>query len=320
MHVIEILKNRKKTLISLEITPPEKGRSIEEIFQSVEILKKYNPAFINVTYHQQQIVYEEIGSEIKKVPRRKKPGTIGICAALAHKYNIETVPHIICGGFNKYETEDALIDLNYLGLSNLFALRGDPPAGIIKFTSETDGHKNASELVKQVSDLNNGKYLEDLENATPTNFCIGVAGYPEKHYEAPNLEADIQHLKEKIDQGASYIITQMVFSSEIFKKYLKIVQSAGIDVPIIPGVKVITNKRQLSLIPSLFKIDLPEELVQSINQARDDQAAKEAGINFAMNLCEQLIQLNVPCLHFYTMGKGTVVAEVLKRLKQKALI
>ncbi|MFA5994846.1 MAG: methylenetetrahydrofolate reductase [Patescibacteria group bacterium] len=320
MQIIDILKNRTKTLISLEITPPEKGRSVEEIFTTVNKLLPYQPAFINITYHQQQIVYEEQGDKIVKIPRRKKPGTIGICAALYNKFKIETVPHLICGGFSKYETEDALIDLNYLGFKNLFALRGDPLTGMKKFIPESAGHSYAAELVEQISHLNKGKYLEEIDNAIATNFCVGVAGYPEKHYEAPNIDADIKHLKTKIDNGASYIITQMVFSLEAFKAYVKKVRLAGITVPIIPGIKILTNKKQLDLIPSLFHIDLPQVLVQAIKQAKDNKAAQEVGIQFTINFCQELIKLNVPCLHFYTMGKGDVVAETLKRLQQQALI
>ena len=320
MHVTKLLKDREKTLVSLEITPPEKGHSIEEIFQTVDKLLPYGPAFINVTYHQQHIFYEETDGQVVKVPRRKKPGTIGICAALFNKYKIETVPQMICGGFDKYETEDALIDLNYLGFDNLFALRGDPPAGIKKFEPESNGHSHATELIEQVANLNKGIYLEDLENASSTNFCIGTAGYPEKHFEAPNISEDIKHLKKKIENGATYIVTQMVFSIDAFKEYVDLVRAAGIDVPIIPGIKVLTNKKQLDVIPSLFHVNLPDELVKSISEAKDKRAAREAGIKYGVKFCEELIKLDVPCLHFYAMSKGTVVAETLEQLKQKSLI
>jgi methylenetetrahydrofolate reductase (NADPH) len=320
MHITEYIANRKKTLVSLEITPPEKGHSIQNIYQAVDLLKPYDPAFINVTYHQQSIVYEEVDEVIRKVPRRKKPGTVGICAALANHYQIETVPHLICGGFNKYETEDAVIDLHYLGFTNLFALRGDPPPGISEFEPEKEGHRYASELVEQVTNLNKGKYLEELDVADPTNFCIGVAGYPEKHYEAPNMEKDIRHLKEKIDKGASYIITQMVFSAQVFKDFVDRVRQAGIVVPVIPGVKVITTQRQLTAIPRDFHVDMPDELVRAILDASDPEQARKAGIDFSIKLCTQLYEQKVPCLHFYTMGKGGAVAGVLEGLKQKGII
>lgn len=320
MHLTEILKNRDKTLVSLEITPPEKGHSIQNIFDTVERLKPYDPAFINVTYHQQHIVYEEAGDKIIKVPRRKKPGTIGICAALMNKYGVETVPHLICGGFNKYETEDALIDLHFLGFQNLFALRGDPPAGIKQFMPELDGHKYASELVSQVADLNRGKYLENLEDAMPTNFCIGVAGYPEKHYEAPNMREDLKWLKVKVDNGADYIITQMVFSAEIFKNFVDAARAIGIQVPIIPGIKIITSRRQFLSIPRDFHLTLPQELLDAINESGDAGTAYKTGVRYAVNFCRQLIELGAPCLHFYTMGKSTTTAEVLDELKKQNLI
>ncbi len=320
MHITEYLQNRKKTLVSLEITPPEKGHSIQSIYQAVDLLKPYDPSFINVTYHQQSIVYEEVDEVIRKIPRRKKPGTVGICAALANKYQIETVPHLICGGFNKYETEDALIDFHYLGFTNLFALRGDPPPGFGEFEPEKDGHRYASELVEQASNLNKGKYLEELDVADPTNFCVGVAGYPEKHYEAPNLDEDIKHLKEKIAAGASYIITQMVFSAEIFKNYVDRVRAEGIDVPVIPGIKVVTSPRQLTAIPRDFHVNLPQGLVERILSAKDPAAARKAGVDFATELCAGLYEQKVPCLHFYTMGRGQAVAEVLSNLKQKGII
>jgi methylenetetrahydrofolate reductase (NADPH) len=320
MHVTEILKHRQKTLVSLEITPPEKGHSIGEIFEAVDQLAVYHPSFINVTYHQQHIVYEEIQGKIIKVPRRKKPGTIGICAALVNRYKMETVPHLICGGFNKYETEDALIDLHYLGFDNLFALRGDPPNGIKEFIPELEGHRHATELVEQVASLNQGKYLENLEGALPTNFCIGVAGYPEKHYESPNLNEDIKYLKEKVDKGAKYIITQMLFSAETYHKYVEAVRAAGITVPIIPGIKIITSAHQLTALPRDFHLDLPDELVSAVRNADGPTTAREAGLAYTVKFCSELIGLGAPCLHFYTMGKGTLVAEALNRLKQKNLI
>lgn len=319
MHITEHLRNAKKTLISLEITPPEKGHSIQGIFETVDRLAPYGPSFINVTYHQTSIVYEEQDDVIRKVPKRKKPGTVGICAALANRYRIETVPHLICGGFNRYETEDALIDLHYLGFENLFVIRGDPPPGQKDYRPEPDGYRYASELVEQIANLNRGKYLEELDDPVPTNFCLGVAGYPEKHYEAPNLAEDIGHLKEKVDRGAEYIITQMVFSARVFGDFVQRARTAGIGVPIIPGVKVITGEKQLVNIPRDFHIDLPEELVDGIKGAADADQARRFGTDFSVRLCRDLLELKVPCIHFYTMGRSGAVAEVLGQLKGKGL-
>lgn len=319
MHITEYLHHTKKTLISLEITPPEKGHSIQGIFDTVDRLAPFGPSFINVTYHQTSIVYEEVDDVIRKVPKRKKPGTVGICAALANRYRIETVPHLICGGFNRYETEDALIDLHYLGFENLFVIRGDPPPGFKEYRPEPEGYNYAAELVEQIANLNRGRYLEDLDDAVATNFCIGVAGYPEKHYESPNLSEDIRRLKEKVDKGAGYIITQMFFAAEAFQNFIHLARSAGIGVPIIPGIKVITNEKQIVNIPRDFHVTLPEKLVEGIVRAPDQEAARRFGIDYAVGLCRDLIELKVPCIHFYTMGRSQAVAQVLERLKGHGL-
>jgi methylenetetrahydrofolate reductase (NADPH) len=320
MHVTKYLEQRKKTLVSLEITPPEKGHSIQVIYDAIDRLVPYSPSFINVTYHQQRIVYEEVGGKIVKIPKRKKPGTVGICSALVNKYHIETVPHLICGGFNRYETEDALIDFQYLGFDNLFVIRGDPPPDHKGFLPETAGHQHAWELVEQVSNLNRGQYLENLDDAIPTDFCVGVAGYPEKHYEAPNLSDDIKNLKKKVDMGAGYILTQMVFSAEIFNTFVQKARQAGITVPIIPGIKVLVNREQLNSIPRDFHLSIPEKLVDKINSAKDKADIRGAGIEFATKLCLNLIDLKVPCIHFYTLGKTAATAEVMQKLKVKDLI
>jgi methylenetetrahydrofolate reductase (NADPH) len=317
MHIVEHIARRERPLVSVEITPPEKGRSIQEIFYTVDQLLPFQPTFITVTYHQQRIVYQELGAGmVKRVPRRKNPGTVGICAAIANRYKIETVPHIICGGFDRYETEDALVDLHYLGFQNLFVLRGDPAPGLKEFVPESEGHRFAAELAAQIREMNNGRYLEPLDNATATDFCIGVAGYPEKHYEAPNLVEDMKHLKEKVDAGGEYIITQMVFSARAFRDFVDRARAIGIKVPIIPGIKAVTAARQLTTIPREFHVDLPEELVLRIGRAETPQEAVRSGIEFTVRLCRELLRQDVPGLHFYTMGKGRVVSEVLKSLDQ----
>jgi methylenetetrahydrofolate reductase (NADPH) len=316
LHITEHIAKRKRPLVSIEITPPEKGRNIQEIFDSIDQLMLYAPTFITVTYHQQRIVYQDVGPGlIKKVPRRKNPGTVGICAAIYNRYKVETVPHIICGGFNRYETEDALIDLQYLGFKNLFAIRGDPAPGQKEFAPESDGHRFASELVAQISSMNRGRYLEDLDNAAATDFCVGVAGYPEKHYEAPNLVEDLRHLKEKVDAGAAYVISQMVFSAKAFREFVSRARASGIRAPIIPGVKPVTTAKQLAAIPRDFHVDLPDELVTRISRAATPQDAVRTGIEFTTRLCRELLKQDVPGLHFYTMGKGRVVSEVLKEIR-----
>ena len=320
MHVTEHLNRRLKPLISLEITPPEKGHSIQGIFDTLDLLSPYSPSIVNVTYHQQRIVYEEEGGVIRKVPKRKKPGTVGICAAIANRYRIETVPHLIGGGFNRYETEDALIDLQYLGFENLFVIRGDPPPGYQEYLPEPDGYQYASELVRQIAALNRGEYLEKLDDAIPTDFCIGVGGYPEKHYEAPNLAEDIKNLKHKVDQGADYVVSQMVFSASVFEEFVRLAREAGITVPIIPGVKVVTSERQVRAIPRDFHVNLPDGLVSLIRGACDHAASRRAGVEFAVRLCLDLLDLGAPCLHFYTMGRGAAVAEVLETLRHRGSI
>lgn len=314
MYVIECLKNSDEPIFSLEITPPKKGKSIEGIFSTIDMLKEFHLNFINVTYHQQRVVFEEKNGVIKKIPKRKNVGTVGICSAILHKYGIETVSHIICGGFSIYDTEDALIDLNFLGIQNLLVVRGDPRQGEKGFNPEKDGHKYAFQLVKQINDMNHGKYLEDLENVNPTNFCIGVAGYPEKHFEAPNMEQDLLNLKNKVDQGADYIITQMCFDVNKYKKFVKKARAVGITVPIIPGIKPFTRKRQLTILPTDFHISLPNDLVKEILKAKSKEAIREAGIEYTVSICKELIEFGVPGIHFYSLGRGTDVRDVVKEI------
>ena len=314
MHVIEAIKNSKELFISLEITPPNKGQSIEELFEVIDPLSKYHPAFISVTYHQPQVVYEEKNGVIYRVPKRKKPGTVGICAALTNRYHIDTVPHFILGGFSKYETEDALIDLHFLGIENIFAVRGDPPPGEKTFIPEKDGHRYAGELVHQIANMNKGIYLENLESAKPTNFCIGVAGYPEKHYEAPNYEKDLFYLKHKVEQGAHYIITQMFFDFKVYKNFVEHAREIGITVPILPGIKPITNLRHLSGLPRDFHISIPSELVDEMEACKTPAEVRKAGIRYSLDLCQKLIDFGVPGIHIYTMGKGTAAQDLLSGL------
>lgn len=311
---INALKEAKTPLLSIEITPPDRGKSVDEIFRTIDNLMPYNPRFINVTFHQPHVVYEEIGETIIRRPKRKKPGTVGISASIQNRYNVDVIPHLICGGFNKYETEDALIDLHFLGIENILALRGDPAPGYINFVPEKDGYQYASDLVLQIKDMNNGIYIDQLENPVPTSFCIGVAGYPEKHCEAPNLERDLINLKRKVDNGADYIITQMFFSFSQYKVFVQEARKIGITVPIIPGIKPLTSARQLSLIPKLFHATLPDELVNGILDAKTTKDAFNNGVNFTVKLLQQLLDFNAPGLHIFTMDSGKSANKVLHRV------
>jgi len=308
----DALRDAKSPLLSIEITPPDRGKSVDEIFKTVDNLMPYNPRFINVTFHQPHVAYEEIGDKIIRRPKRKKPGTVGISAAIQNRYSVDVIPHLICGGFSKYETEDALIDLHFLGIENILALRGDPAPGYVNFVPEPNGYKYASDLVTQIQKMNKGTYIDHLEHPVPTSFCIGVAGYPEKHCEAPNLERDLINLKRKVDNGADYIITQMFFSFDQYKLFVKEARKIGIKVPIIPGIKPITSKRQVMQIPGLFHVNLPDELVNGILDAKTKAEAFNNGVKFTVKFLEQLLDFNAPGIHIFTMDSGNSAKQVLE--------
>jgi methylenetetrahydrofolate reductase (NADPH) len=310
--VIDWLNQNRKLLFSLEITPPDRGRSVDDILAVVESLMPFDPQFINVTYHQPHVVYEEKDGVITRRPRRKKPGTVGICSAIKNRFRVEPVPHLICGGFSRFETEDALIDLHFLGIENILALRGDPPPGQARFIPEKDGHLFACQLVEQIAQLNRGRYIDELDDPFPTNFCIGVAAYPEKHFESPNLEKDLQYLKNKVDMGAEYIITQMFFDFRQFKNFVEKARSIGIRVPIIPGLKPLVSKKQIETIPSSFHVNIPAELVGLIEEARTREQAFASGVRFLARLVEQLIAYGVPGIHVFTMGQGRAAKALLE--------
>ncbi len=301
-----------KTLFSFEILPPLKGQHFEHIQQAVEPLMNFKPAFINVTYHQEEFEYKPLANGLleKKIVR-KRPGTVGIAAALMYRYHANVVPHIICGGFTHEETENALIDLHFLGVKNLLIVRGDPQPSVKYFQAEPGGHAYAIDLVKQVQNLNQGKYLEeDLLNSTPTNFCIGVAGYPEKHAESPNLESDLQHLKAKIEAGASYIVTQMFFDNQKYFNFVERCRAAGINVPIIAGIKPVSMLTHLQKLPQTFHIDLPEPLVKALKSCKNNQSVRELGVEWAIMQAKELIQNKTPVLHFYTMGRADNIRKI----------
>jgi len=317
MKVIDHLKRASgKTLFSIEILPPLKGENIKTLYDNMDPLMEFKPPFIDVTYHREEYVYKKKeGGLLEKRSTRKRPGTVGICAALQAHYQVDTVPHIICGGFSKEETENALIDLHFLGIDNVLALQGDAIKSEGRFAPEPDGHRFASELLEQVVAMNQGKFLdEDLENASPTNFCIGVAGYPEKHFAAPNLKMDIKYLKLKVDLGAEYIVTQMFFDNQKYFEFVRLCREAGINVPIIPGIKPITTKSQTSVLPTVFHIDLPEELSEEVERCKDNAAVKQVGVEWAVKQSKELIKFGVPTLHFYSMGKSDPIYRIAKEL------
>lgn len=316
MKVTEHLKKAKKPLISFEILPPLKGKSIQSIYDSIDPLMEFKPSFINVTYHREEFVYKKREKGfLEKIAIKKRPGTVGICAAIMNKYQVDAIPHIICGGFTKEDTENALIDLNFLGIDNVLALRGDPIKTESAFIPEEGGHAYAVDLVKQIVGLNKGEYFdEDLMNATPTNFCIGVAGYPEKHFESPNFKTDLKHLKAKVDAGAEYITTQLFYDTEKFKSFVNACRKAGIEVPIIPGLKPISNKSQLVSLSKFFHIDLPDDLVDAIEKCKTDDAVKQVGIEWAIQQSKDLLAFGSPCIHYYTMGKSVATREIIKQV------
>lgn len=309
-----ISKNEGKTLFSFEILPPLKGQNLQSIFDEIEPLMPFDPKFIDVTYHREEYEYiERDGGLLEKRVVRKRPGTVGICAAIQNKYQVDAVPHILCGGFTKEDTENFLIEIDFLGIQNVVALRGDAVKTETYFKPEKNGHVYAKDLVAQISQLNQGKYLDEtLENSCATNFAIGVAGYPEKHMEAASCEQDIYYLKKKVEAGADYIITQMFFDNQKYYDFVARCREAGINVPIIPGIKPLMSKKQLSLIPHRFKVDLPHELVLALSKAKDSKEVRALGVDWCIAQSKDLKSNGVPVLHYYSMGKSVSLQKVLK--------
>jgi methylenetetrahydrofolate reductase (NADPH) len=316
MKVIEHIQQAKDTLISFEILPPLKGKTISSIYDHLDPLMEFKPAFINVTYHRSETMFKKKSDgTFEKVEVRKRPGTVGICAAIMNHYKIDAVPHLICGGFAVRETEDALIDLHFLGIDNVLVLRGDAAKNEASFEPEPEGHRYAIDLLKQVVNLNHGMYIEeDIKNGSKTNFCIGVAGYPEKHFEAPNLETDLMYLKAKVECGAEYVTTQMFFDNNKYFEYVKACRNQGISIPIIPGLKPITSKKQLTMLPKVFHVDLPTDLSKAIMKCRNDEEVEQVGTEWLIQQSRELKKAGVPVLHYYTLGKPTVVWNVVKEL------
>jgi methylenetetrahydrofolate reductase (NADPH) len=316
MKVIDHIRQVKSTVVSFEILPPLKGKTINSIYDHLNPMMEFKPAFINVTYHRSETMFKkQADSSFLKVEVRKRPGTVGICAAIMNHYRVDAVPHLICGGFAKRETEDALIDLNFLGIDNVLVLRGDAAKNESSFEPEPDGHAYAIDLLKQVVNLNHGIYIEeDIKNGSKTDFCIGVAGYPEKHFEAPNMDTDLMHLKAKVNAGAEYITTQMFFDNQKFFEFVKSCRSAGIEVPIIPGLKPITSKKQLSILPKIFHVDIPTDLCNEILKCRTDAEVEVVGTEWLIQQSKELKKNAIPVLHYYTLGKPHVICNAVKEI------
>jgi len=315
MKVTDHLKASDDTLFSFEILPPLKGKSIQSIYDGIDPLMEFNPRFVNVTYHREEFIYKERENGLlEKIAIRKRPGTVGICAAIMNKYQVDAVPHLICGGFSQEETENALIDLQFLGIDNVLALRGDSIKTESSFRPHKDGHEFAVELIEQIGEMNNGNYLMDDVNLEPTNFCIGAAGYPEKHFEAMNLSTDLHYLKKKVDAGAEYIVTQMFFDNEKYFRFVDACRKEGINVPIIPGLKPIKTMRHISFLPKFFHIDYPEALSAELLKCKTNKDAEQVGIEWGIQQSKELKAANVPCIHYYTMSNSDSVKAIAKEI------
>lgn len=315
MKVTEHLKNADTTLFSFEILPPLKGKSIQSIFDGIDPLMEFKPKFVNVTYHREEYIYKERENGLlEKIAIRKRPGTVGICTAIMNKYQVDAVPHLICGGFSKEETENALIDLQFLGIDNVLALRGDSIKTESVFRPHLDGHRYAVELIHQISDMNRGNYMMDDVQLEPTDFCIGAAGYPEKHFEAMNMATDLQYLKAKVDAGAEYIVTQMFFDNQKYFDFVKACREIGITVPIIPGLKPIKTMDHITFLPKFFKIDYPEALSKELLKCKDSKEVEKIGIEWGVQQSKELKAAGAPCIHYYTMSNSSMVKAIAKEV------
>lgn len=317
MKVTEHIQQAKgKTLFSFEIIPPQKGEHIEDLYNNVDPLMEFNPPFIDVTTSREEYVYiEKENGLLEQKLTRMRPGTVGICASLKHKYNVDAIPHILCGGFTKEETEYVLVDCHYLGLDNVMALRGDAMKHEKHFKPTPKGHHYASELVAQIHNLNQGKYLHQIvDTKHKTDFCIGVAGYPEKHLEAPSMDADLKRLKQKVDAGADYVVTQMFFDNAKYFEFVKKVREMGINIPIIPGIKPIAITKHLQVLPQVFSLDLPNDLIAEVEKCKNNKAVREVGVEWAVQQSKELIRAGVPVVHFYSMGKSDNIKAIAKQV------
>lgn len=311
MKVTEHIQNANETLFSFEILPPLKGKSIQSIYDGIDPLMEFKPKFVNVTYHREEYIYKEHDNGLlEKIAIRKRPGTVGICAAIMNKYHVDAVPHLICGGFSKEETENALIDLQFLGIDNVLALRGDSIKNESTFRPHAEGHAFAVDLIHQISEMNQGNYMMDDVQLEPTDFCIGTAGYPEKHFEAMNLSTDLKYLKDKVDAGAEYIVTQMFFDNQKYFSFVDECRKMGINVPIIPGIKPIKTLAHISFLPKFFKIDYPVALSTELLKCKDNKAVEQLGIEWGIQQSKELKAAGAPCIHYYTMSNSSQVKAI----------
>ena len=317
MKVTQHIEDAKgNTLFSFEIIPPQKGKSIQELYDNIDPLIEFKPPFIDVTTSREEFVYIDKGNGLlDKQLTRMRPGTLGICASIKHKYNVDTIPHVLCGGFTKEETEYLLVDCHYLGIDNVMALRGDAMKDEKYFIPKNGGNNYAVDLVKQIKLLNDGKYLHDLLDVdNKSDFCIGVAGYPEKHLESPSLQSDLKRLKEKVDAGADYVVTQMFFDNSKYFEFVDKAREMGITVPIIPGIKPIAVKKHMQLLPQVFRVDLPEDLISAIEKCKSSAEVKIVGIEWAIQQSLELKQAGIPVLHYYSMGKSENIKQIAKAI------
>ncbi len=313
-RLIELLKKPEKTHFSFELLPPLKGQNMDAIYDAIDPLMEFKPPYINITYHQEEVVYRNAGNNLlEKKIIWKRPGTVAISAAIKSKYKVAVIPHMICGGFTREETENALLDLNFLGIKNILAVRGDPQSDSKNFIPEEGGHQHSLGLIEQIVALNKGVYLdEELEQKSPTDFTIGIAGYPEKHPEAPNMRSDIHFLKKKVEAGAEFIVTQMFFDNEKFFKFVKLCRNEDIDVPIIPGIKPLATYRQLNFLSKTFNIDIPEALVKEVIKCKDNTQVRQVGVEWAIQQSKDLVSADVPVVHYYTMGSPDNIQQIAK--------
>lgn len=314
MKVIDIIQQSKKTVFSFELLPPLKGQKADKLYRTIDELIEFNPQYINITTHRDEVEFRELpGGLLQKRIVRKRPGTVAIAAAIQNAYKIPVVPHIVCGGFTREETENILLDLNFLGIKNVLALRGDGLKFENTFTPEKEGHSHAKDLVEQIVNLKQGKYLDpDIKNTAELDFCIGVAGYPEKHFEASNIDIDLLNLKDKVDAGADYIVTQMFFDNQKYYDFVARCRAIGITVPIIPGIKPLAMMNQITILPKLFSIDIPEAFAREIRKCKTNDEARAVGTEWAIEQSKDLIAHKVPCLHIYTYGISDNTRQIAK--------
>ncbi|WP_103866099.1 methylenetetrahydrofolate reductase [NAD(P)H] [Aquimarina sp. I32.4] len=312
MKVVDHIKKAKgKTLFSFELIPPQKGRSIQELYNNIDPLMEFDPPFIDVTTSREEFIYIDREGLLDKKLTRMRPGTVGICASITHKYDVDTIPHVLCGGFTKEETEYLLVDCHYLGIDNIMALRGDAMKEEKYFTPTKGGHSYANELVEQIVNMNKGQFLHEvIETDNKSDFCIGVAAYPEKHLEAPSMDADIRRLKDKVEAGADYVVTQMFFDNQRYFDFVEKARNAGIKVPIIPGIKPVAVKRHLQLLPQVFRLDMPDALVREVEKCKTNSEVRQVGVEFAIQQSKELMEYGVPVLHYYSMGKSDNIKKI----------